>query len=126
MNGIVARIRGIPSWQITLGLALLGLGFLVAAQLASEGPRIRITSQERTPLVETALDLQAQQEGLKQQILELRASIQELEAAGEGGAAVTKDLNSQLERARIAAGLVPLSGPGIVIQLSDSTASGVA
>ena len=121
MTAIAARLRAIPSWQITLGFALLALGFLVAAQLASEGPRIRITSMERTPLVETALDLQAQQEGLKQQILELRASIQDLEATGQGGAAVTKDLNDQLERARIAAGLSPLSGPGLVIQLSDST-----
>jgi uncharacterized protein YlxW (UPF0749 family) len=122
MTSIAARLRAIPSWQITLGLALLALGFLIAAQLASEGPRIRITSQERTPLVETALDLQAQQEGLKQQILELRQSIQDLEATGEGGVAVTKALNDQLERARIAAGLVPMSGPGLVIQLSDSTA----
>jgi uncharacterized protein YlxW (UPF0749 family) len=118
---IVARVRRVPSWQITLFLALLALGFLIAAQLASEGPRIRITSQERTPLVATALDLQAQQEGLKQQILELRASIQDLEATGQGGAAATKDLNSQLERARIAAGLVAMSGPGLVIQLNDST-----
>ena len=55
----------IPSWQVTLGVALLALGFLIAAQLASEGPRIRYTSLERTPLVETALDLQAQQESLK-------------------------------------------------------------
>ena len=123
MTAIVARVRAIPTWQVTLFFALLALGFLIAAQLASEGPRVRITSQERTPLVETALDLQAQQEGLKQQILDLRASIQELEAAGQGGAAVTKDLNNQLERARIAAGLAPMTGPGIVIQLSDSTAS---
>ena len=98
MTAIVARFRAIPTWQITLFFALLALGFLIAAQLASEGPRVRITSQERTPLVETALDLQAQQEGLKQQILDLRASIQELEAAGQGGAAVTKDLNDRLER----------------------------
>jgi uncharacterized protein YlxW (UPF0749 family) len=97
------------------------LGFLVAAQLASEGPRIRYYSQERTPLVETALDLQSQQEALKRQILELRAAIQQLEAAGEGGAAVTQDLNDALERARIAAGLVAMTGPGIVIQLADST-----
>ena len=53
----------------------------------------------------------------------MRASIQDLEAAGQGGAAVTKDLNSRLEKARIAAGLVPMSGPGLVIQLSDSTAA---
>jgi uncharacterized protein YlxW (UPF0749 family) len=116
------RIRAIPSWQLTLGLALLALGFLIAAQLASEGPRIRYTSQERTPLVETVLDLQKQQDGLKEEILTLRASIQDLEAAGEGGAAVTQKLNAELEAARIAAGLAPLTGPGLVIQLSDSTA----
>ncbi len=71
--------------------------------------------------METALDLQAQQDGLKQQILELRVDIEELEAAGQGGAAVTQDLNRQLEQARIAAGLVAMTGPGLVIQLSDST-----
>ena len=61
MTSLGARMRAIPSWQITLGLALLALGFLIAAQLASEGPRVQITSQERTPLVGTVLDLQAQQ-----------------------------------------------------------------
>lgn len=122
MSRILSRVRAIPTWQVTLGLALLGLGFLIAAQLASEGPRIRYTSQERTPLVETALDLQAQQDGLKQQILELRSDIEDLEATGEGGATVTQDLNRRLEEARIAAGLVAMTGPGLVIQLSDSSA----
>ena len=87
VTALAARVRAIPTWQVTLGAALLALGFLIAAQLASEGPRIRYTSQERTPLVETALDLQAQQEGLKQQVLDLRQAIQDLEAAGQGGAA---------------------------------------
>ena len=49
----VRRLRAIPTWQVTLGVALLALGFLIAAQLASEGPRVRYTTQERTPLVET-------------------------------------------------------------------------
>ena len=120
MTSLAGRIRAIPSWQVTLGVALLALGFLVAAQVASEGPRIQYTSQERTPLVGTVLDLQAQQNELKQQVLDARAAIGALEAAGEGGAAVTRDLNDQLQAARIAAGLVALSGPGIVIQLSDS------
>jgi uncharacterized protein YlxW (UPF0749 family) len=119
---IAARLRAIPTWQVTLTVALLVLGFLIAAQLASEGPRIRYTSQERTPLVETALDLQKQQDALKARILELRADLQELEATGEGGAAVTKSLNDELEAARIAAGLVALQGPGLVIQLTDSSA----
>ena len=115
-----ARLRAIPSWQVTLGVALLGLGFLVAAQLAAEGPRVRYTTQERSPLVETASELQADQEALKTSILDLRARIQAAEQAGEGSAALVSDLNDQLEAARIAAGLIPLTGSGIVLQLEDS------
>ena len=50
----LGRIRALPTWQLTLGVALLALGFLIAAQLAAEGPRVRYTTQERTPLVQTA------------------------------------------------------------------------
>jgi len=115
-----ARVRAIPSWQITLGVALLGLGFLIAAQLASERPRVRYTTQERSPLVEIALELQARQDQLKVRILELREAIQGAEQTGEGSAALLKDLNDRLEQARIAAGLIPLQGTGIVLRLEDS------
>jgi uncharacterized protein YlxW (UPF0749 family) len=121
MSVLAGRIRSIPSWQVTLGLALLALGFLIAAQMASEGPRVQYTTQERTPLVETVQDLQKQQDELKQEVLDARAAIQQLEAAGEGGAAVTHQLSAQLQDAQIAAGLVAMTGPGLVIQLSDST-----
>jgi len=117
---VAQRLRSIPSWQITLGVALLGLGFLVAAQLAAEGPRVRYTTQERSPLVETATQLQAAQDGLKARILELREQTQAAEQAGEGSAALVSGLNDQLQEARIAAGLIPLTGTGIVLQLEDS------
>lgn len=115
-----ARLRTIPSWQITLGVALLALGFLIAAQWASEGPRVRYTTQERTPLVETANELQAQQDDLKSRILGLRSQIQVVEGQGEGSADLVRQLNVKLEQARIAAGLIALTGTGIVIQLEDS------
>ena len=117
---VMGRVRQIPSWQLTLGAALLGLGFLIAAQLASEGPRVRYTTQERSPLVETATGLQSQQDDLKARILELRARIGDVEETGEGSAVVVKQINDDLERARIAAGLIPLRGTGIVLQLEDS------
>jgi uncharacterized protein YlxW (UPF0749 family) len=115
-----ARVRQIPSWQITLGAALLVLGFLIAAQLGSEGPRVRYTTQERTPLLETATELQAQQEELKSGILRLREQIQAVEGLGAGSADLVRQLNTDLEQARIAAGLLPLTGTGIVLQLEDS------
>jgi uncharacterized protein YlxW (UPF0749 family) len=115
-------LRRIPSWQITLGAALLALGFLIAAQLGAEGPRVRYTTQERTPLLETATGLQGQQDELKARILELRENIQGVEGQGSGSADLVRQLNTELESARIAAGLIPLTGSGIVLLLDDSQA----
>jgi uncharacterized protein YlxW (UPF0749 family) len=120
VSALAGRIRAIPSWQLTLGVALLLLGFLIAAQLAAEGPRVRYTSQERTPLVETALALQDQQDQLKARIVALRGQIQAIEQDSAGSQAAVRTLNSQLEEARIAAGLIPLTGTGIVLKLEDS------
>jgi uncharacterized protein YlxW (UPF0749 family) len=120
MTTLAARVRSIPSWQVTLGIALLALGFLIAAQLASEGPRVRYTTQERSPLVVSAVTLQARQETLKDQVLALRARIQEVEQRGQGSAELVRQLNDQLQHARIASGLLALQGTGIVFQLEDS------
>jgi uncharacterized protein YlxW (UPF0749 family) len=119
----VGRLRAIPSWQVTLGVALLALGFLIAAQLASEGPRVRYTTQERTPLLETANELQSQQDDLKSRILQLREQIQAVEGEDTGSADLVKQLNASLEKARIAAGLIALTGTGLVLQLEDSQMS---
>ena len=124
MTGLVARLRAIPSWQITLGVALLALGFLVAAQLRAERPLVRYTTQERPPLVETVLELQRQQDGLKDRILQLREETQVVAQAGRGSAALVRDLNRQLDEARMAAGLVPLAGTGLVYQLDNAAAGG--
>lgn len=121
MTTLASRLRAIPSWQITLGLALVALGFLVAAQFSAEGPRVRYTTQERTPLVETTLALQKQQADLKARIVDLRKQIQDTEQTGAGSAAVIRDLNSRLDEARNAAGLIALTGTGIVLKLEDSS-----
>ncbi len=124
MSALLARVRTIPSWQITLAAALLVLGFLIAAQLSAEGPRVRYTTQERSPLVESAQSLQSQQETLKARILELRNQIGALESQGPGSGDSLKTLYARLEKARIGAGLIGLSGPGIVFRLEDSSQPG--
>jgi uncharacterized protein YlxW (UPF0749 family) len=124
VKSLIARARAIPSWQITLAVALLVLGFLIAAQLSAEGPRVRYTTQERSPLVESAQSLQSEQEALKTRILELRNQIGALESQGPGSGDSLKTLYAQLEKARIGAGLIGLSGPGIVFRLEDSSQPG--
>ncbi len=123
MSWVGNRLSGFQSWQVTLAAALLVLGFLIAAQLSAERPRVRYTSQERAPLIETVLGLQGQQDALKARILELREQIGDAEAQLPASAAQEKALNADLERARIAAGLIQLTGTGLVFRLEDADAS---
>lgn len=120
MSSVGARMRSIPTWQITLFVALVLLGFLITAQVRSETPRVRYTSQERAPLIETALGLQTQQKTLQAQILDLRDRISTAEVATQGSDAITRQLNDGLFQARLSAGLTALEGSGLVVQLADA------
>ena len=120
---LLGRLRGLPSVQVTLAIALLVLGFLIAAQIAAEGPRIRYSTEERSPLIETALGLQSQQEALKAGILALRSQIGELEAQDPGAADVRSSACTPTSRRPgIAAGLIAVTGPGLVFRLEDGPA----
>jgi uncharacterized protein YlxW (UPF0749 family) len=121
MTAIVARLRGLPSVQVTLAIALLMLGFLIAAQVGAEKPRAQYTTQERAPLIQTVIDLQAQQEAFKAKILALRQKIGDLEAQDPGAAQSLRQLYADLEAARLAAGLIAISGPGLAFRLEDGT-----
>ena len=119
MTTLVDRFRGLPSGQVTLSIALLVLGFLIAAQIGGEKPRTQYSTQERAPLIQTALDLQTRQEALKAQILDLRKRIGDLEAQDPGAAESLRQLYADLEDARLAAGLIAISGPGLAFRLDD-------
>lgn len=119
MTSLLGRLRGLPSVQVTLAIALLVLGFLIAAQIAAEGPRIRYSTEERSPLIETALGLQSQQETLKGEILALRERIGVLEAQDPSAADSLRRLYAALEDARLSAGLLAVSGRGLAFRLED-------
>lgn len=121
MSALAGRIRAMPSWQVALFAALLFLGFLIAAQARAEAPRVRYTTQERAPLVETVLALQAQQDALKEQVLALRSQMADVEEGTLGSDVLVRQLNDALLGARVAAGVVALEGPGLVLQLEDSS-----
>jgi uncharacterized protein YlxW (UPF0749 family) len=125
MTSLIARLRDLPSVQVTLAVALLGLGFLIAAQIAAEGPRVRYSTEERAPLIETALGLQTQQESLKSVILGLRQHIGELEALDPGAAESLRRLYADLEAARLQAGLIAVSGPGVAFRFEDGTGGSI-
>jgi uncharacterized protein YlxW (UPF0749 family) len=125
VTSVLWRIRHLPSVQVTLAIALLVLGFLVAAQFAAEGPRVRYSTEERAPLIDTALTLQSQQESLKSAILALRSNIGGLESLDPGAADSLRQLYANLEQARLTAGLIAVQGPGVAFRLEDGTSGSV-
>jgi uncharacterized protein YlxW (UPF0749 family) len=108
------------SWQVALAGALLALGFLVAVQLQSQSPRARYTTQERPPLVATALELTKRQDDLEAAIVALREQIEDLETGAASNDAQVAAMNARLQEARSAAGLLDMSGPGAALQLDDA------
>lgn len=120
MNRLLGWWRSIPSWQFTLAAALLALGFLVAVQLSAQGPRIRYSSSERPPLLDTANQLRLAQGQLEERILALREQISSAEKGAAGNNELVQQLDTQLTDARLSVGLVALQGPGLIVRLDDS------
>src|SRR4029078_11346630 len=69
---------------------------------------------------ETGTEREHDHDERKARILQLREQIQSNEQTSEGSAEQVRQLNDQLQEARIAAGLIPLTGAGIVLQLQNS------
>lgn len=120
MSALAGRLRRVPGWQWTFAVALMALGFLVVVQLGAEGPRVRYSSSERPPLLETARELDEAQAALSARILELRDQIASAEAASAGTDQAVMELNEALTTARMAAGLVEIQGPGLIVRIDDS------
>jgi uncharacterized protein YlxW (UPF0749 family) len=120
MTRLLGWWRQVPSWQVTLGVALLALGFLIAVQLSTQGARVRYASSERPPLLDTANELRLAQDQLKARIVALRAQIGEAERGATGNSELVQQLDAKLTEARLSVGLIELQGSGLVIKLDDS------
>ena len=113
-----ARLRAIELADHA-GVALLGLGFLVAASWPRKGRgcAIRRRSGPRWSRPRpTCRPTRSRSRHHPGPALEDPGG----GAGREGSAALVKDLNDQLEHARVAAGLIPLTGTGIVLQVEGS------
>jgi uncharacterized protein YlxW (UPF0749 family) len=109
--------------QLTISLVALLVGLFIAVQFRSatemEGalPDLRVTEM-RSVLMETI----SQNQLLTRDLEEMRERVQQYEQAALKGESSMQVIQSELENARLLAGLVAVEGPGLVITLSDSQA----
>jgi uncharacterized protein YlxW (UPF0749 family) len=111
---------GRSQWAVSIGLGLAVIGFIGAAQWNSSVVREQFTSSAQQVLTGEALDLQSEQEALRDQIADAEARIREFQAEDEGSRTAIERLNQQLTAARLATGLIAVRGPGAVVEIADS------
>ena len=113
------RRKRIASWQGTLAIALLLLGFLIAAQVSAQAPAANYSTLERPGLVQTIQDLQHRHDDLAASIVATRSQLAAVRQGGQGRQSDLVALNQQLQQAQLAAGFTTIQGGGGYVYLSD-------
>jgi uncharacterized protein YlxW (UPF0749 family) len=95
-------------------------GFLVTAQWQGQQERSSIAARYNAPLTDAAFALQKEQNDLKTQLQDLRGQLDQIQsnAATQSGAA--SELAKRLSELKAQAGLSPMTGDGVMVQLDDS------
>ncbi len=120
-----AARRSTVWWQALLAALLMGLGFLLVVQLRAGRA---LSGQEEVPTRNVyALATMLRQErdarrDLEAQVAQLSSRLGEFETAAAQRKNTAEALTHELESLRVAAGLVPLAGPGIAVSVDDGTA----
>ena len=109
-----------PQWAISVALGLAIIGFVGAAQWNSSLARQEFITSAQRVLISEAEQLQRQQETLRDEIEAADARVQTFQEADAGSQAVLQQLNDDLLAARLAAGLDPVRGPGVIVEIADS------
>jgi len=105
------------NWALLMACVLLG--FLLTLQLRSPTAGRSFQEPDSERLASTIQQLETDQKELKDTVSDLRAQI--ASRRRQTAASSTIGIEDELERQRMAAGFVPLSGPGLVVTLDDST-----
>ncbi len=109
--------------QIVLGLIMATAGFLAVTQIRNElliRQELRVPSQRLEELGFMLREQERTRAAVEQQILQLREQLRAYEQGAAQGRVKLEALTQQLEHLRLLAGLTPVTGPGVVVEMDDS------
>ena len=125
MATLAARPPRRISAPLVLMLPALLFGLLVSLQWRTQQERSELTVRYNAPLLDAAKSLQNEQDGLRAQLADLRAQLDDIQKNAASQSTTSRDLQSQVEELRAAAGLTERSGDGVVITLDDARSASV-
>src|SRR5438445_7117523 len=112
--------------QLVLLVPALLFGLLVSLQWRTQAERSELTVRYNAPLTDAASALQNEQNGLKAQLTDLRARLDGIQRNAGTQSGTAHELQTRIEELKARAGLTDRTGDGVVVQLDDSHATGVA
>lgn len=121
-SGRTDRARSIAALQAAAVVLLALMGFLLVTQVRAtrhlrEQPEVRTRN-----LYALATMLRQEREARRQlevQLEELQRRVREFEQAAASGRTALEALRRQVEEYRLALGLVPVEGPGVVVHVAE-------
>jgi uncharacterized protein YlxW (UPF0749 family) len=118
----VRRPRSSPrsTWALTIAAALGIIGFVGAAQWNSSVERDAFTTSAQQVLAAQVVQLESEQQQLRTDIADAEAEVQRIQEESTSSSDTLAALNTRLAQARLAAGLTGVTGPGVVVEISDS------
>ena len=109
-----------PQWAVSIAGALAVIGFVGYAQWNGSPERVQFATSVQQAATRQVVQLEQEQEDLRDQIAADEADVLEFQAASTTSSSALADLNRRLAAARLAAGLTGLRGHGAVIEIADS------
>jgi uncharacterized protein YlxW (UPF0749 family) len=107
------RIGSLARFGPHFAVALLGFAIVVSVSLAHPGPRVGRPAR----LIDLIAAEDDRTRALKDQLDRLQSELANVQKNGSAGLA---DVQSQIDRLGLYAGLADVTGPGIVVELRDS------
>jgi uncharacterized protein YlxW (UPF0749 family) len=117
MSTRVSRSR---STNLAIVVASVVLGFLLTMQFRSTAARLPNREQSRLATADTLHRLEDEQKELKARVVELRAQVSALQHDAST-ASTAASLAANVDQQKLAAGLVAVHGPGVLVSLDDSS-----
>jgi uncharacterized protein YlxW (UPF0749 family) len=111
-----ARVRGSAIVVLTAAAA----GFLMVSQLREAPAReTPLAAESEQNLARILADLNAEADALQEEVGLLRIQLNELRRSRESAAAAADARAEQLRTLQVLAGTVPVSGPGVIVRVTD-------
>lgn len=118
----MVRLEAVRRWQILTALFLLGAGFLMVVMVRTREPLREASALPSWRLQEVAMLVKQQEDAravLEAEVEALMRRVQEYEAAVIEGRGLTEAMAREMDRHKLVLGLVPVAGPGVVVEVSD-------